>query len=42
MKIGVLEFCGVKPVKINVFSGIKTSDEAKRKKWLNVMATKSQ
>lgn len=35
MKIGVLEFCGVKPVKIKVFSGIKTSDEAKRKKWLN-------
>ena len=35
MKIGVLEFCGIKPVKIKVFSGIKTSDEAKRKKWLN-------
>ena len=34
MKIGVLEFCGIKPVKISVFSGIKTSDEVKRKKWL--------
>ncbi|WP_310558415.1 NAD(P)H-dependent oxidoreductase [Flavobacterium sp.] len=34
MKIGVLEFCGIKPVKIKVFSGIKASDEAKRKKWL--------
>jgi len=26
MRIGVLEFCGVKPV--------KSSDEVKRKKWL--------
>ncbi len=34
MKIGVLEFCGIKPVKITVFSGIKSSDEIKRKKWL--------
>ncbi len=34
MKKGILEFCGIKPVKISVFSGIKTSDEAKRKKWL--------
>ena len=34
MKIGVLEFCGIKPVKISVFSPIKSSDEAKRKKWL--------
>ena len=35
MKIGVLEFCGIKPVKISVFSGIKSSDENKRKKWLH-------
>ena len=35
MKIGVLEFCGIKPVKITVFSGIKSSDEAKRKKWID-------
>ena len=35
MKIGVLEFCGIKPVNISVFSPIKSSDEAKRKKWLD-------
>jgi len=35
MKIGVLEFCGVKPVKMTVFSGIKSSDQTKRKKWLD-------
>ncbi len=34
MRIGVLEFCGVKPVKISVFSPVKSSDETKRKKWL--------
>jgi putative NADPH-quinone reductase len=34
MKIGVLEFCGIKPVKIKVFSGIKSSNEDKRKRWL--------
>lgn len=34
MRIGVLEFCGIKPVKITVFSGIKSSDDNKRKKWL--------
>lgn len=34
MRIGVLEFCGIKPVKISVFTSIKSSDEAKRKKWL--------
>ena len=34
MRIGVLEFCGIKPVKISVFSGIKSSDDKKRKKWL--------
>ena len=35
MKIGVLEFCGIKPVKITAFAPIKSSDETKRKKWLN-------
>ena len=35
MKIGVLEFCGIKPVKITSFSPIKSSDETQRKKWLN-------
>lgn len=34
MKVGVLEFCGIKPVKITVFSPVKSSDEAKRKMWL--------
>jgi NAD(P)H dehydrogenase (quinone) len=34
MKIGVLGFCGIKPVKISVSSPIKSSDEIKRKKWL--------
>lgn len=34
MKIGVLKFCGINPVKITTFSPIKTSDETKRKKWL--------
>ena len=34
IKIGVLEFCGIKPVKISVFSPVKSSDEAKRKQWL--------
>ncbi|TAE47948.1 MAG: flavodoxin family protein [Bacteroidetes bacterium] len=34
MKIGVLEFCGIKPVKITAFAPVKSSDETKRKKWL--------
>ena len=34
MRIGVLEFCGIKPVKITSFAPVKSSDEAKRKKWL--------
>ena len=34
MKIGVLEFCGIKPVKITVFTPIKSSDDKKRKQWL--------
>ena len=38
MKIGVLEFCGIKPVKIKVFSPIKSSNETKRKKWLEELA----
>lgn len=35
LKKGVLEFCGVKPVKIKTLSPIKSSDESKRTKWLN-------
>jgi NAD(P)H dehydrogenase (quinone) len=34
MKIGVLEFCGIKPVKITSFAPVKSSDEIKRNKWL--------
>ena len=34
MKKGVLEFCGVKPVKISVFGPIKSSDDKKRQNWI--------
>lgn len=34
MKIGILNFCGVKPVKQNYFGSVKTSTEAQREKWL--------
>jgi NAD(P)H dehydrogenase (quinone) len=34
MKIGVLEFCGIKPVKITSFAPIKSSNRVQRKKWL--------
>ena len=34
MKKGVLEFCGIKPVKITSFDMVRSSDENKRKKWL--------
>jgi NAD(P)H dehydrogenase (quinone) len=39
MKIGVLEFCGIKPVEITSFAPVKSSDEVKQKngwlKWKN-------
>ncbi len=35
MKMGILEFSGVKPVKIKVYSPIKSSDDKKRKRWLD-------
>lgn len=35
MKIGVLEFSGIKPVKITAFAPVKSSNSAKRKKWLD-------
>jgi putative NADPH-quinone reductase len=31
---GLLNICGVKSVKISVFTPVKSSDEAKRKKWI--------
>lgn len=39
MKIGILEFCGIKPVKISVFAPVKSSDDLKRKKWLDEVET---
>ncbi len=35
MKKAILEFCGVKPVKITAFAPIKSSNDGKRKKWLD-------
>jgi NAD(P)H dehydrogenase (quinone) len=34
MKKAVLEFCGIKPVKVISFAPIKSSDGKKRKQWL--------
>lgn len=34
MKKNILEFCGIKPVKITSFSPMKTANEAKRKTWI--------
>ncbi|WP_333661430.1 NAD(P)H-dependent oxidoreductase [Chishuiella changwenlii] len=34
LKKTVLEYCGVKPVKVTYIGIIKTADEEKRKKWL--------
>jgi putative NADPH-quinone reductase len=39
MKTDVLEFCGIKPVKISVFAPLKSADENKRNKWLNEVET---
>ena len=35
MKIGVLAFCGIKPVKITSFAPLKSSTDKTRKKWLD-------
>ena len=35
MKKSILNFCGIKPVKITAFEPIKSSTEEKRKLWLN-------
>jgi NAD(P)H dehydrogenase (quinone) len=35
MKKGILEFCGIKPVKITTFNMIKASNEQKRKQWIS-------
>ncbi len=35
MKKGVLEFCGVKPVKVTEFTPIKTASESRRQNWID-------
>ena len=35
MKKAILEFCGIKPVMISSFAIVKSSDNLKRKKWLD-------
>ncbi|WP_026473688.1 NAD(P)H-dependent oxidoreductase [Alkaliflexus imshenetskii] len=37
MKKGVLEFCGIKPVKITAFGPLKSSGNAKRNKWMTAV-----
>jgi NAD(P)H dehydrogenase (quinone) len=39
MKVGILEFSGIKPVKISSFAIIKSSNEKKRNKWLDNVET---
>lgn len=39
MKVGILEFSGIKPVKISSFAIIKSSNEKKRNKWLDDVET---
>jgi len=34
MKRAILEFCGIRPIKITSFAPVKSSDENKRKQWL--------
>ncbi|WP_202702713.1 NAD(P)H-dependent oxidoreductase [Flavobacterium sp. UGB4466] len=34
LKKAILEFCGIKPVKVSYIGIIKTADETQRKKWL--------
>ncbi|MEM7737853.1 MAG: NAD(P)H-dependent oxidoreductase [Deinococcota bacterium] len=38
MKRGVLQFCGVSPVKITSFNTVRTSSDAKRQGWLEQAA----
>ncbi|MBU1696490.1 MAG: NAD(P)H-dependent oxidoreductase, partial [Proteobacteria bacterium] len=37
MKKSILEFCGIKPVKISSIGPVKNSKESKRKTWLNTV-----
>jgi NAD(P)H dehydrogenase (quinone) len=34
MKRAVLQFCGIKPVRVTAFGLVRSSTEAKRRKWL--------
>lgn len=34
MKQATLKFCGIRPVRTTVFGNVRSSDEARRKKWL--------
>jgi NAD(P)H dehydrogenase (quinone) len=34
MKRAILNFCGIKPVKITTFAPVKSSDDKQRKGWL--------
>ncbi|RYF11631.1 MAG: flavodoxin family protein, partial [Flavobacteriales bacterium] len=38
LKKSILEFCGVKPVKVTAIGIIKTADVKKREQWLNKVA----
>lgn len=40
MKKNILNFCGIRPVKITTLSPIKKSSEAKRKRWLQKIEQK--
>jgi len=36
MKIGILKFCGIKPVKITSFGPVKSSNKNKRDQWIDI------
>ncbi len=42
MQKGILQFCGINPVRITTFSPVKLSDEKKRLEWLNKIETLGQ
>lgn len=35
MRKSILHYCGVKPVRISAFGPVKSSDNVKRKNWLD-------
>lgn len=38
MKKGILEFCGIKPVRVISFAPIKTSNSKTRQRWIKIVA----